>query len=116
MNQSDLLDEVAQRAQVSEEDARAVLDALAQVVRRERAQGDTVLLQALAGAGGPPAGSENPKNAAAVEALIERARSHPLGLEYLQKGFLGSVAATFQAHAFTVLAARERLKGAEVSR
>ena len=46
-----------------------------------------------------------------VKALIDRARSHPLGTEFLSQGALDSVAAAFQAHAFTVEAARERLMG-----
>ena len=50
-------------------------------------------------------------NALDVEALIEAARKHPLGLEFLLNGDLSAVAATFQAHAFTVDAAREHLRG-----
>ncbi len=41
--------------------------------------------------------------------LIETARRHPLGIEYLRQGEPASVAATFQTHAFTVDAAREQL-------
>jgi hypothetical protein len=44
-----------------------------------------------------------------VEALIERAPHHPLGLDFLRHGELGSVAVSLDAHAFTVIAARERL-------
>lgn len=44
-----------------------------------------------------------------VRKLIESAKRHPLGIEYLRHGEPGSVAATFQAHAFTVDAAREEL-------
>ncbi|MEK7466270.1 MAG: hypothetical protein AAB074_02545 [Planctomycetota bacterium] len=46
-----------------------------------------------------------------VDALIDRAKSHPLGTEFLSQGALDSVSAAFQAHAFTVEAARERLQG-----
>ena len=46
-----------------------------------------------------------------VDALIHRAKSHPLGTEFLSQGSLDSVSAAFQAHAFTVEAARERLQG-----
>jgi hypothetical protein len=46
-----------------------------------------------------------------VEALIDRAKNHPLGTEFLSQGSLDSVAAAFQAHAFTVEAAREKLQG-----
>lgn len=44
-----------------------------------------------------------------VDALIERARAHPLGVDFLVGGYLGSVAAAFRTHAFTVEAARQRL-------
>ena len=50
-----------------------------------------------------------------VEALIERATRHPLGLDFLRHGELGSVAVSFDAHAFTVIAARERLSVSEPS-
>ena len=48
-----------------------------------------------------------------MNALVRRAKRHPLGIEFLLTGELGSVAATFHAHAFTVIAARERLAKAE---
>ena len=48
-----------------------------------------------------------------VDALIDRARSHPLGTEFLSQGSLDSVSAAFEAHAFTIEAARERLLGEE---
>ncbi len=44
-----------------------------------------------------------------VDVLIEAARRHPLGLEFLDEGELGCVAVTFGVHAFTVDAARRRL-------
>jgi hypothetical protein len=62
----------------------------------------------------PPPDSARPRNAptapdrAAVEDLIRRARSHPLGLPYLLQGAPDSVAATFGVHAFVVDAARAR--------
>lgn len=46
-----------------------------------------------------------------VDSLIEAARRHPLGIEFLRDGELGSVAMTFQTHAFTVDAARIALAG-----
>ena len=48
-----------------------------------------------------------------VDALISAAAQHPLGLEYLRDGSLESVAVMFRAHAFTVVAARERLVRSE---
>jgi hypothetical protein len=50
---------------------------------------------------------------AEVDALIHAASSHALGVEFLRTGHLGTVAVTFQAHAFTVVAARERLSRTE---
>ena len=44
-----------------------------------------------------------------VDDLIARAREHPLGIDFLLHGYLGTVAITFNVHAFTVEAARDRL-------
>lgn len=41
--------------------------------------------------------------------LIERAKAHSLGLDFLRNGALEAVAAAFGVHAFTVDAARRRL-------
>ena len=57
---------------------------------------------------GPP-GSYTPADRE-VEALIAAATNHPLGTEFLMRGHLGTVAITFQVHAFTVEAARHRLR------
>jgi hypothetical protein len=48
-----------------------------------------------------------------IEELISTARDHPLGVTFLLDGDLGSVAATFEAHAFTVEAARDRLQNTD---
>jgi hypothetical protein len=61
----------------------------------------------------PPAVVPYVPGAGEVESLIARAREHPLGLPFLLDGHLGSVATTFRTHAFTVDAARERLKREE---
>ena len=45
-----------------------------------------------------------------IAELIDAALNHPLGVEFLLEGDLGSVAATFDAHAFTIEAARDQLK------
>jgi hypothetical protein len=47
-----------------------------------------------------------------VAGLIDRAREHPLGTEFLADGALDAVAATFQVHAFVVEAARRSLGAA----
>lgn len=96
MKDADLVAELASRAHVQETTVRAVLGALAHVAAEEPA-GDTA---AAAGAAEP----------VSVDALIERARAHPLGIDFLLHGHLGSVAAMFHTHAFTVEAARDRLK------
>lgn len=46
---------------------------------------------------------------AEIADLIRAAGNHPLGLDYLVRGHLGTVAITFGCHAFTVVAAREAL-------
>lgn len=48
-----------------------------------------------------------------VEELIAAADKHPLGKEFLLEGDLGAVAITFETHAFTVEAARDRLKDSD---
>ncbi len=45
-----------------------------------------------------------------IDDLILAARRHPLGLAFLLEGQLCAVATMFQVHAFTVDAARQRLK------
>ena len=46
-----------------------------------------------------------------IDALIARASADSLGIDFLLNGELGSVATWLGAHAFTVVAARERLLG-----
>jgi len=101
-----LIDDLAQRAGVSRADAEAVLEALGALVPEHP---PAPLRQPVEGPGPAPSRSLPP--AGDVEALIAAARNHPLGLEFLLNGDLSAVAATFQAHAFTVDAAREHLRG-----
>lgn len=44
-----------------------------------------------------------------IDKLIRAAGQHPLGVDYLIHGHLGTVAITFGCHAFTVAAARDQL-------
>ena len=44
-----------------------------------------------------------------IDALIEQAKPHELGIDFLINGSLGSVAMTFGVHAFVVDAARDEL-------
>jgi len=45
-----------------------------------------------------------------ISELIAAAAGHPLGIQFLLEGQLCAVATMFQVHAFTVDAARERLR------
>ncbi|HVG94303.1 MAG TPA: hypothetical protein VND21_07640 [Planctomycetota bacterium] len=47
-----------------------------------------------------------------VHALIDSARRHALGLDFLLRGAHDAVAATFGVHAFVVDAARDHLQAA----
>jgi hypothetical protein len=97
MKDEDLVRELARRTGVGEDAVQAVLRALADRDREERAplpSGTQIFY------------TEDPRE---VDELIERARAHPLGIDFLVRGHLASVAATFQTHAFTVEAARLRL-------
>ncbi len=45
-----------------------------------------------------------------VTVLVRQAASHPLGTQFLAKGAIDAVAATFGVHAFVVDEARRRMK------
>lgn len=114
MRDRELVVELALRARVPEEAVRAVLAALSEVLRAgELSEADL----RSAGHDPAPAGAADlealkvsaPTDPRVVDDLISCARSHPLGIEFLERGYLGSVAVEFHSHAFTVEAARERL-------
>lgn len=110
MNHEALVRDTAARSGLPEATVERVLAVLADVVHHAHATPDE-LLHALLGADEPlHAHPVDPRDAALVADLVERAKSHPLGLDYLKGGHLGSVAVTFETHAFTVLAARELLR------
>ncbi|MBI2920653.1 MAG: hypothetical protein HYY18_06165 [Planctomycetes bacterium] len=96
MRDSHELFEIARRAKKSEPPARSVLEALSG--------------QAPVANGGPHSHALSPMDPRLVDDLIARAESHPLGVEFLSEGSLDSVSAGFGTHAFTVEAARERLR------
>ena len=103
MHDPHVVGKVARRANVNESDAKSVLEALHGLVKEGSVRHDAI----------HPSGthsSAHPEDPKLVEELIERAKSHPLGTEFLAEGSLDSVAAGFQTHAFTVEAARERLR------
>ena len=110
MNHRSLVKDAAARSGLPETTVERVVAALADVVHHAHATPDE-LLHALLGADEPlHAHPVDPRDSTVVAQLVERARAHPLGLDYLKGGHLGSVAVTFEAHAFTVLAARELLR------
>ncbi len=104
MHQKELIEELSLRASVPLTAAQAVFDALL-AMEREGLLGES-LLAASAAAWRP----SDPRDRRAVDALIASARQHPLGVDFLLRGFLGAVAAEFGTHAFTVEEARLRLK------
>lgn len=97
MNESELVRELSRKASVPEDSAEAVLNAVRDLIRYGKP------------AMNPLTGSD-PTDPRLIDDIIARAETHPLGIDLLLNGHLGSVAATFGAHAFTVEAARARLR------
>ncbi len=110
MNHATLVKDAAARSGLPETTVEKVVAALADLVHDAHAHPDE-LVHALLGAADPlHAHPVDPRDPAVVAELLERAKAHPLGLDYLKGGHLGSVAVSFETHAFTVLAARETLR------
>ncbi len=109
MTESELLSEVARRSGVPRTHVEAVLAVLAEIRHEERKERETPVPPADAGAPLRYAPSYTP-GADEVARLIAAATAHPLGLEFLLEGNLCAVATMFGVHAFTVDAARQRLK------
>ena len=113
MNESDLLRELSRKTGLPESAAEAVLHAARELVHDGVAQPADVLEETQAlpiDAPHPTAAPADPADPTLVEELIARARAHPLGLSFLAGGLLASVAIAFGVHAFTVEAARARLR------
>jgi hypothetical protein len=118
MAESEFVNELARRAGVSRGEAEAMLRALGEMSREHGVPGGS----ARVSAGGVANDDTRPSPSAPVatasyvpsipeiEALIAAAEKHPLGVEFLLEGDLGAVAISFGAHAFTVDAARQRLR------
>lgn len=100
MKEADLVKELSRRTSVTEETAAAILKAARELVQEGALDG-----AALAAAPTLP-----PDDPGLVDRLIAKAKKHPLGLEFLASGLLATVAITLGAHAFTVEAARRRLR------
>jgi len=110
MNHAALVRDASARSGLPEATVEAVVAALAELVHHAHVSPDE-LVHALLGAADPlDSHPVDPRDPATVSELVERAKAHPLGLDYLKGGHLGSVAATFETHAFTVLAARDLLR------
>jgi hypothetical protein len=103
MNETELARELSRITSLPESTTTAVLDAMHELVREGILSERTL-----------PTATEplpvDPEDPSVVDQLIARAKRHPLGLEFLASGFLASVAIGLGAHAFTVEAARRRLK------
>jgi hypothetical protein len=103
MNESEIVRELSRRTRLPEATAAAVLHAMRELISEGAIDGSGLLTPA-----GPAAA--HPEDPGLVDRLIAKAKAHPLGTEFLVSGLLASVAITLGAHAFTVEAARRRLK------
>lgn len=118
MNESDLLRELSRKTGLPESAAEALLHAARELVHDGVAKATDVLEPEAAAP--VPTGprltiaAANPADPNLVADLIARARAHPLGLSFLIGGLLTSVAVAFGVHAFTVEAARARLRQEEI--
>ncbi len=102
MNEDDIVKELARRTSLPEEKAAEALQAIHELIN------EGAVDRASLNPPEPPAVAPDDPNL--VERLIARAKKHPLGLEFLASGLLATVAITLGAHAFTVEAARRRLR------
>lgn len=112
MTESELVDRVALRAAMPRSAARLALEALADIAREEANAGHPIDIEAIVRGHAPaPVKAGNPSEVAAaeVEWLVEAARRHPLGLDFLLGGDPGAVAIMFNTHVFHVEAARRIL-------
>jgi len=110
MNHASLVRDVVARTGLPEATVETLVAALADLVRGSHVR-EADLVGAILGSPVPTGPSAaDPRDPVAIAELVEKAKAHPLGLDYLRQGHLGSVAATFETHAFTVLAARDLLR------
>jgi hypothetical protein len=120
MAESEMLNELARRAGVSRAEAEALIHALDEMSRDGRGPGRAAPASAASATGAfasgrlyrtaPLAAGAYVPSEPDIDALIAAAEKHPLGLQFLLEGDLGAVAVSFGAHAFTVDAARQRLR------
>lgn len=118
MRDDDLVGKLAARAGLEPVQVRAVLAALTEVSCEHERSGQPLPLAKLGLARcygfrpGARAASRQHCDSR-VEQLIDDARRHPLGVEFLLEGETGCVAAIFGTHAFAVDAARQRLTSSD---
>ncbi len=103
MNESELVAELSRRTSLPEASTASVLQAIRELLSEGIVDERTLLTV-------PPDPLSDPEDPSLVDKVIARAKRHPLGIEFLASGFLASVAIGLGAHAFTVEAARRRLK------
>ena len=116
MTEAELLRELSQRTGLPESAAELVLRGLRDLVHEGDLEAGEVLAARPEAVAAPPRPPANPEDPRLVEDLIARARRHPLGVEFLLSGLLGSVAIALGVHAFTVEAARRRLRKEEAAK
>lgn len=117
LSASEVLRELSFKTGLPESAAEAVLHGLRELIRDGQVDERTLV------AADDPTGAEaaiaapiaNPEDPRVVDEVIALARRHPLGLEFLISGFLASVAIALGAHAFTIEAARARLRKEEAA-
>lgn len=113
MNESDVLRELSRRTGLPESAAEAVLHGLRDLIREGEVDPEVLARDGEPHLFAHPElnfAATNPEDPSLVEEVIAKARRHPLGLEFLLSGLLASVAIALGAHAFTVEAARARLR------
>ena len=98
MNEAEVVRELSHKTGLPQSAAEAVLRALREMMH------DGLVNMRL------PIAKNDLEDVALVDDVIARARRHPLGIEFLLDGHLAAVAISLQAHAFTVEAARARLR------
>ena len=122
MNESEVIRQLSLRTGLPESAAEAVLLGLRGLARDGEVDGSILSSDGHAvladAASAIPLVSQRlpvsaPEDPRLVDEVIARARRHPLGLQFLLSGLLTSVAVALGAHAFTVEAARSRLRKQE---
>jgi hypothetical protein len=109
MNEFEIVGELSRKTSLPEATTTAVLQAMRELLSEGVVDKRALLTTPLEAA-------TDPEDPGLVDQLIARAKKHPLGIEFLASGFLASVAIGLGAHAFTVEAARRRLKREQESK